>query len=160
MIGGMRLDFEVFGEKEISREILNLGLRADHAQPAFMSIAADMREDLARQFDSQGAEASGGWQPLKPETLRRKRAEGQDPRILHATLALRNALTEENSNWIVTDDSLTFTPDEEVWYGEVHQKGSTAANIPRRPPVAFSEIAKRGYMTKLQRYLVEGVLPI
>lgn len=152
----MRLDFDVFGDEQISRELLRFSAHAGNAQPAFHKIAEDMREQIAEQFSTEGDRGSGGWAPLKEATIAAKAAAGLDPHILQATHSLMESLTGRGGDHIeqITDDSLLFGSS--IAYGRFHQKGTS--RMPARKPVDFTELDRRGFVRTLQRYIMEGVL--
>jgi phage gpG-like protein len=153
----MLIEFEVFGEKQVSRELLRFSQRAIDAAPAFELIADDMRDINEAQFESEGARGSGGWAPLAASTVAYKAMEGLDPRILHATLALRNSLTQKddsNAQWLIDPLGIFFRSD--VEYGAFHQSGTS--KMPQRRPVEFTEVDRQHFVTQLQRYIVHGEL--
>lgn len=152
----MRLDLDVFGEEQVSRELMRFSAHAGNAQPAFHKIAEDMREQIAEQFSTEGDRGSGGWAPLTDSTLAAKAARGLDSHILQATQSLMNSLAGTGGDHIeqVTDDSLLFGSS--IAYGKYHQKGTT--RMPARKPVDFTELDRRGFVRTLQRYIVGGVL--
>lgn len=152
----MRIDFDVYGDEQISRELLRFSARAGNAQPAFGQIADDMREQIAEQFDSEGERGSGGWAPLKETTIVAKTAAGLDPHILQATRVLKESLTQTGGEHIeeITDDSLVLGSRDPK--GKFHQKGTS--KMEARKPVDFAELDRRSYVRTLQRYIVEGVL--
>jgi phage gpG-like protein len=153
----MRLVFEVAGDKLIEREILRMGNYAADARPAFAAIGDLFIEQEVEQFESEGRHASAGWKPIKEETLRRKlnHRPPLDPRILHATGALRRSLTEPG------DENMVFEarPQELVYgsklpYASVHQRGG--GRVPRRRPIEFTERTKRDAVRILQRWVFTG----
>lgn len=150
----MKLIYSVHGEDIIQRDLMRFGIRAGNARPAFLAIAKDMMDAMESQFDTQGAHASGGWEPLKEATLKAKAKAGLDPRILHATLALRNSLTGTGGDnvLIASDESLTFGS--QLFYAGFHQTGTV--HMAQRRPLEFTEIEKRGFVKTLQRYIIEG----
>ena len=152
----MRIDFDIFGEEQLSRELLRFSSHAGNAAPAFHKIAEDMREQIGEQFESEGGRGSGGWAPLKESTLAAKAARGLDSHILQATHSLMESLTGTGGDHIerVTDDSLLFGSS--VAYGKFHQKGTS--KMPARKPVDFTELDRRSFIRTLQRYIVDGVL--
>jgi len=152
----VRLDLDIFGEEQISRELLRFSAHAGNAQPAFHKIAADMREQIAEQFATEGGRGSGGWKPLAESTLQAKLSAGLDPHILQATHRLMHSLTGTGGDHIekVTDDSLLFGS--AVDYGRFHQKGTT--RTPARRPVDFTSLDRRGFIRTLQRYIVDGTV--
>lgn len=152
----MRLDFDVYGDEQISRELLRFSAYASNAQPAFHQIAGDMAEQIGEQFATEGQRGSGGWAPLEEATVLAKAAAGLDPHILQATGGLMRSLTGEGDDHIrrITDDSLIFGSADPK--GQYHQKGTS--KMPARRPVDFTELDRRGFVRTLQRYIVEGVL--
>lgn len=150
----MKLEIDVNGDEQINRELLRFSDRAGDASPAFRRIAHEMRDQIGRQFASQGAVGSGGWAPLKPSTLAKKAAEGLSPNILQATGALMESLTSvgAGNREVVTRDSLIFGSS--IPYGRYHQSGTS--RMPKRRPIEFSETDRRGFMRTLQRYVVTG----
>lgn len=155
----MRISFEVYGEKQVERELLRMAGAAANAEPAFQAVGERMMEIEEEQFESQGIRSSGGWPPLKATTLAAKARKGHDLRILHATLRLRRSLTERGP------DNMFFTwPHQMVFgsfvgYGGIHQHGAPAANIPQRRPLEFTELDRRQMVKILQHFIMTGRLP-
>lgn len=109
------------------------------------------------QFDSQGKYASGGWPALKQATEDAKASAGLDPRILHATLALRRSLTEssdQNQLKTITDSLLIFGS--RLEYAVFHQFGTV--KMDQRRPVEIRLDHRKNIMKKLQRWVVKGKL--
>ncbi|HEU5046065.1 MAG TPA: hypothetical protein VFT75_18240 [Nocardioidaceae bacterium] len=155
----MRVVIEAFGEREMSREILRITDRAIDPTPVFGVIYADFLRYEAALFDTEGALADKPWAPLKPATVAYKQRKGLDPRILHATLTLRDSLTDPNSE----DAKLEITPDSvfmgsDVPYGVYHQSRGPRKHLPRRPPVMLTSEVRVDWIKKLQRWLVRGEL--
>lgn len=153
----MRIDFSVFGDEQLSRELMRFSAYAGSPQPAFGQIADDVREQIAEQFSSEGERGSGGWDELKEATIAAKASAGLDSHILQATHDLMNSLTDKSSEWHIekiTDDSLTVGSRD--WIGVLHQQGTS--KMAARKPVDFTEADRRGFVRTLQRYIVEGVL--
>jgi phage gpG-like protein len=152
----VRLDLDVYGDEQVSRELLRFSAYAGNAQPAFRKIADDMRDQVAEQFATEGARGSGGWKPLADSTIASKLSAGLDPHILQATHTLMESLTGTGGDHIeeISDEHLLFGSS--VDYGRFHQKGTS--RMPARRPVEFAELDRRGFIRTLQRYLVEGVL--
>lgn len=154
----MRLDLDVFGDKQISRELLRFGDRADDMTGAFRELADDFEDMEAQQFNTQGV-FSGGWAPLKPSTIEAKMRKGHDPRIMHATLALRLSLTQRHApgaiRKISRDELVLGTSvksDKGFPYPAAHQnpqKGQT-----RRRVIELTPARRRDWMKVLQRHLV------
>lgn len=148
------MDLEVFGEKQLSRELLRVGANASDMRPAFDDVHALFLKVEEKQFSTQGAAYSGGWKPLAPATVKHKLRHSLDPRILHATLRLRKSLTNKTH----VDHVFRSSADEmfvgsRVPYGAVHQKPVTSP-LPRRRPVEFSNDVRREIMKLLQRHVM------
>lgn len=156
----MRLDLEIFGDKQVDRELLRFRERADDMRPVFTALADDFLNMERAQFRSQGLFGSGGWAPLKQSTVDRKAAAGLDPRILHATLALYQSLTSSSDQHHVrrvTGDSLVVGTD--LLYAGVHQNPVTSP-LPQRRPVEFREQDRRAWIKALQSFLVNGTIEL
>lgn len=153
----MRFEFDVAGDRQVSRRLLRIGSYAGDARPVFSSIADLIFAENEKQFASEGAHASGGWQPLAAATLESKRRAGLDPRILHATLALERSLTvrgDANQLLRIRRDELRLAST--LPYGGAHQNPKAGSRLPRRRPVELTEAARRTIIKKLQRYLLTG----
>lgn len=149
----MRLELDVFGDTQLSRDLLRFGERAADASPAFRQIADDLRDIERRQFASEGGFASAGWDPLAPSTIARKALLGLDPRILRATGALEASLTNRGDDAhveMIGTQELIFGTD--VDYAKFHQKGTS--RMPRRRPIELRETDRRDIVRTLQRHLV------
>ena len=153
------LSFSVWGDELIQRDLLRFESRAVNMAPAFAALAEDFSDWTREQFESEGGRASGGWTPLKPETILAKENAGYATAILHRTLLLRDSLIDiqhPDHTAVITPESLTWGS--EVEYGKYHQTGAPRANVPQRRPIEFTEMDKALAMKTLQRYMVEGDL--
>jgi hypothetical protein len=149
---GLKFSIEADGDKLISRELLDLGDRALDARPAFRLIADDFREFETARFDSRG---EGTWRPLSPSTVFAKASRGLDPRILHATGALRRSLTHKRApgsysrvfpNFMLFGSSISYA----------HFLQTGTRKMPARKPLGFTEAQKVTTLKRLQRWVVEG----
>lgn len=146
------MTLEVFGEVQLSRELLRVADNVDDMTPAFDEIHDMLLDASQQQFSSEGGRFSGGWRPLAPSTVAAKARGGFDPRILHRTLRLRNSLTQAGH----ADHIYTTTPDEmftgsSVPYGPPHQSGGSGDNPPQRRPFELDGPIRRDIMKVLQR---------
>jgi phage gpG-like protein len=154
----MRLEFEVHGEKLVSRNLLRLSNRITDASPAFEHIAGQLLGWEGDLFDSEGDSAGRPWAPLRKTTLDAKLRRHQDPHILVATGALRDSLTmkgAEDQTIIITPSSLTFGST--VPHARFHQRGTD--RTPQRRPLDLSEANRKAMVRTLQRHVLVGVLP-
>ncbi len=145
-------EFEASGDKLVRRELLDMGHRGLDASPAFRVIADDLRHYETERFDSRGY---GTWASLMAATVRDKISRHLDPRVLHATLALRNSLTvkgDENQEVVIAPQFLIFGS--KVPYARYLQKGTR--RMVMRKPLGFLEAQKVAILKRLQRFIVSG----
>lgn len=151
---GVRISFTVIGEEQFAREILRVGERATAAgvRPVLSKIRRDWILWNREQFASQGARGSGGWAPLKPETVA---AKGHST-ILLETGRLWDALTNI-SNIDMGDDWLHLTlPNEVEDYATYHMTGTE--HMPQRRPMEWTERDRREMIKDIQSWVMQGVL--
>ena len=153
MAGGIRLDIEVFGDRQISRRFTSAAATLKDARPAWHRIVDLLLDEEAKQFDTEGGHASSGWTPLAPSTVAAKQALGLDPRILHATGRLRESLTERGA----PDQTVILAPAFMVFgstvpYGKYHQTGG--GRLPQRKPFELTDRARREAVRIIQREIM------
>lgn len=154
---GVVVNFEVYGHKQIERELMRISEFAGDAGPAWEKIVELMKEDIQEQFDTEGASMSGGWAPLKPVTIERKAAMGLRPEIMRATDRLMQSLTDERgSDQRLVFERFGFEFASLVDYGAYHMGPAKDGSRPARPPVDFTEMQRRKYVKVLQTYLMGG----
>lgn len=154
----MIITIDGFGEDQMSREILRVSDRAEDPRPVLENIRDDFYDYERILFNTQGASGGAAWKPLAPSTVKFKRKHNLDPRILHATLTLRNSLTSNTSPGATsTVNRSGMFVGSQVPYGVYHQSSRLPRNfLPRRPPVMLTEDVKKGWIKKLQRWLITG----
>lgn len=161
MADNVHISLDVFGDQQLDRTLLRFEQRARNFRPVFELLASRFLKINRGQFSSQGGRGSGGWKPLAASTVARKKAQKLDPRILHATLALRKSLTilgTPGQVRVITDDTLTLGTSVKSKkgypYPAVHQHGSKDGRIPQRRPVEFTDADRKEWVNELQRFLV------
>lgn len=155
----MRFDFEAFGEKQVSRELLRIGSYAGDARPLWFQLIRKIMGWNRKQFESGGHRASGGWAPLKPATVEFKKRHNLDPRILIATGALMESLTKlgaKNQTVVVQEDQMVFRST--LPYGIPHQKPKSSSNLPRRRIIEFRPKDRSEIIKDIQQYVLKGKL--
>jgi phage gpG-like protein len=90
----MKYAVSVMNVKLVQMKFERMGMAALAARPAMDRVALLMMAIEKRIFSGQGRRGGGSWAQDSPEWLDRKIANGLDPRILHATLALRASMSE------------------------------------------------------------------
>jgi phage gpG-like protein len=154
MAGGAAFfQLSIHGDVQVSRRLERFAHRAGDASPLWHNIIEYLERAEVRQFNSQGATGSGGWKPLASTTKEYKRLAGLDPRILHATLALRDSLTKGGGDAVrvVTDQSMGFGTT--VPYARFHQLGE---GVPMRKPLELTEGQRKTIAKRIQRWIVTG----
>jgi phage gpG-like protein len=152
----MDMMIEVLGDKPVARRLGRIKHNVENWDDVWPEVAQHLAAGAKKQFDSHGMYGSGGWAPLAPSTLARKRALGQPADILRATGRLEDSLTVPSHNEhveIELGDSLwwgTLVP-----YAKYHQQGS--GRLPRRRPVEPPEGSRRELVRILQRYALGNV---
>lgn len=129
----MIIDIQIFGEKKAAARLVRLGSHVSDISPVGSLIGDVFRNAADKTFSSQGRRGGGSWKRLAPETIRRKARLGLDPRIEHATLLLRNSLTQKGHPQQVLTvhrDGIDFGSS--VKYARNQDRGS---NVPKRPLV-------------------------
>lgn len=89
----MKLSVQIIGLEDVYRKIIRTAVAPSLARSAMDQVATELMRIIEQTFLSQGRRGGGSWRFLQPETVRRKIRMGQDPRILFATHALFNSLT-------------------------------------------------------------------
>jgi phage gpG-like protein len=144
---------DVFGEKQVERELLRLSDAAMDMRPAGARFMEYMRSVERQQFDSEGRTGSGGWAPLKPRTAAQKAARGLDPRILRAHDELRKSLTNKGHpnhiEQISADEFFFATRDPKAKF---HQGGTR--KMPARRVIDLAERNRRKIVKIVQEHLI------
>lgn len=156
----MRFQFQMFGEDLLNRDLLRIADRVVNAKPAFEQVLDEVEMITAEQFEGEG-KFSGGWTPLKPETIARKQKLGLRLDIEQATGALLDDLTLKthgSSTRVATATGMERGTN--IIYAHAQHKGRADINLPARPLVAFTETHKRGFVRSLQNYVMTGKVSI
>jgi phage gpG-like protein len=171
----VQIDIDIFGEKQVARNLRGLARAADNMRPAYDEIADDFLRIEREQFATQGARGPGGaWVPLKPSTLRNKARKGQPSTILVATDALRKSLTQRGARGSVrTIRKDTVTLGTRISEGFVSTRASgrgTAVGfnypqalqhgtrkMPARRVVDITEEDRRRWVKIMQRRIMESI---
>ena len=160
----VRIDWDIYGEDLISRELLRFSERNLNAMPVFMAVIEDLKDFIGKQFGTEGSYGGSGWAQLRESTVESKIAGGYPTTILHRTLdLLRSFVDETHEDYVADAHPWGFTYGSKNEYGKFHQTGFTApdgSKVPARPPVQFREADKVLVMKRIQHYLVTGELGV
>lgn len=156
----VRVTLDVFGDVQFDRSMLRIRDRSEDMGPAFNDLADDFLLIEREQFDTEGGFASDGWKQLAAATVEYKAQAGLDPRILHATLAMRKSLTQrshkDHVRKISRDEMFVGTKvktEKGYPYPRAHQRGK---GVPRRRPVELRDVDRRVWVKALQTFVMTG----
>lgn len=144
---------EVAGEEQLNRVFA----RTDAAFKDLRPIWPDVRDEFwaieKEQFASEGADGrSGKWQPLTERYLEQKIKRYGDQPILRASGELEESLTGPNDYSVYRPGQKSIEIGTSLERGLFHQQG--AGNLPKRPPIDFSNDTQNRLMKKIQAGLV------
>lgn len=156
-----RFEFEVFGDKQVERELRSKAAHAEDARPAFHVMDEEITAIVSEQFATQGGRGSGGWAALVDSTVAYKAANNLRPEILRATDALYESLINPehaDSLRIIEPQALVrgshVQSKDGYPYPIAHQQGR--GNNPVRKIFDFTELDRRNLTKILQRWLMTG----
>lgn len=144
----MKLTVEATGQLVVARQLLAMAGRVEDATPAMDAVIDGLYESAAKQFDTAGAYGGTPWPSNAPSTVERKALQGLDPRILHATLDLRDSLTKPGGAnvAIARPDGVIF--DTTIDYARYLKE--------RYPMVQPREVERRQWVKAVQRWIIDG----
>lgn len=150
----LRINFEIEGEKQVSRA---LGLLIDHTsdlRPVWPRIRDDFIANERKQFSSEGRHGSGGWTPLSAKYAAWKARVAPGKPILELSGALRQSLTG-GSGFIYRTGRQSLAIGTKIPHARYHQTGTR--RMPRRAPVELTEAQKTSWMKILHEYIWKNV---
>jgi phage gpG-like protein len=140
--------YQVTGDEEVAHDLLAFGARMADPRVPLLEIAELMRAKERDTFDEEGP----GWAPLADSTIAAKSYAGLDPRVLHATLALRESLTGMGDGNITVATSSGLWFGSSIDYGKLHKTGTS--KMPARDPLPFRQNDAMQFSKVLQRWMV------
>lgn len=153
---GFNIDIDVRGDAAIEMHFKRTSERALNLRPAWAVIHEDMIEIEKKQFESQGAFRSGGWEPLADSTVARKQNLGLDTRIMVETGRLLASLTnasDKDHKFVPSKSFMLFGT--EVPYVQEHMAG-VPGHFPARPPIAFNEVDRESWLRIIRGWIIDG----
>lgn len=126
----------MFGEELFQHRLRNLKAEVFDPKAALNDIVDDQLRVIGATFSSQGRRYGGSWQALDKDTVKEKRAAGEDPRILIATGKLYRAYSVRGARHQVLHITRSgITLGSTLGYAGVHQYGTD--DVPQRQFVNF-----------------------
>jgi len=120
----------------------------------FRDFAKVYRKFQIELFRSGGADA-GGWKPLAPATIARKRKMGYPLDILIQTKTLMRSLTTKTSYTVEDIRPREMTIGSSVPYGQYHQ--TSTKRMPARPLIVVTDDLRRDWVKLLAKHVGDGV---
>lgn len=163
----MRFRLDVAGDVQVDRELEAFATHATDVRPVLRDIGKDLNLESAKQFQTQGAYASGGWPPLSENYRKRKARMVAQRKMIHGRPATRMEilrLTDRMRRSLVnrTDpehvERVTATTLEwgtRVPYMPFHQNPGPKGGKQRRV-LELSERKRQQYMRAILTYLRTG----
>lgn len=155
----VQVKMRVLGEEQINRRMLRFSGRAGNAMPVWEAISEYLMKVEEKQFDSEGAYSGHPWAALSESWLAEKARRGLDPRVGHATLAMRRALTvrgDRNQRLQMTRRMMRFGVKNLTYPEIVQKKQPNSGGRPRRP-VDLTERNKVEMVKMIQLWIARGV---
>lgn len=138
---------KALGIKQVNTKFERMSVAALDAKPAMETVADVMMRIFEQIFQSQGRRGGGSWRQDSVEWLARKQRTGLDPRIGHATLALRRAMSvrgDEHQRLEITPHTVNLGTD--LPYAGTEQR--------HRPFVKFTARDKLEMRQVVRDYLI------
>lgn len=146
------LELSFHGDTQLQRTLADRAERVEDARPLWNHLADRFARLERRQFASEGAYGSGGWDPLSPRYAAWKAANYPGQTILRRDDHLFRSLTSRPFGVeVIEPDHMVVGTD--VEYAGFHQRGD---GVPQRRPVELPEVERQAWLRDLQRFLVTG----
>ena len=149
------IDITVTGERENARRIFAVGERGMDMRPIFEVLSEDWEGIVDAHFESEGQRGGRRWNRLSQSRIDQKAREDLDPRILHATLALRKSLTVRGAKGSIRRITPhTMLRGTSIFYGEYHHDGT--ARLPMRPLYVFKHSDRAAWADVMSDFVISG----
>lgn len=139
----MEYMIKALGIKQVNTKFERMGIASIDAKPAMETVADLMFKIFYQIFESQGRRGGGSWKRDSTEWLLRKQRAGLDPRIGHASLALRRAMSirgEANQNLEVTHNLVHLSTD--LPYAATEQRHRPFIKFTKRDKLEMRRIVR------------------
>lgn len=138
----MQLSWSIEGEKQLARNLKQIGDEIKDWTPAFKQAAEGLKKVFSEDvFATQGSVIGERWNPLKPTYLAQKVKSGYPADTLVKTGTMRNNF-----------ETLVKTDYAEIWnstqYFKYHQSKEPRSKLPRRIMMKLGENQKE-YIVKI-----------
>jgi len=145
----MRLQFNVGGQMELSRVLLNIGNAVQDWTPAFEQSAEDLVEFFSYEvFETEGGAIDEDWSPLSMAYAKRKAKLYPDQGILEATGTMRESFLSQA-------DATSLKIWNAAEYFKYHQSSAPRNKMPRRVMMKLTENLREVVVKNFQRQFIE-----
>jgi len=145
----MQYILRAMGIKQAETRFKRMGVAAIAAKPAMEAVTNRLMRIVDQTFESEGRRGGGSWKQDTEEWLLRKQRNNLDPRIGHATLALRKSLTEIGAPHQIRRVEHNFAElGSSLPYAETQQR--------HRPFLKLTKADKIGLRTIIRDWLIEA----
>jgi len=168
MAHGPNFVISVQGIREVDYMFKGIGARANACQPVMESIYIDILEVVRENFDTEGGRTGSPWMPVTLTTQIWKARHGYDPRILHATGELREAMsTFRHPLQYSRIEAFKIVIQSKLLRGKLHQVGysiphhgfaggSGFTKVDARPYLRFREDDRKRFAQKILVWITRG----
>lgn len=148
------LHLELGGDVQLHRTLERFTEAVGDMRPAWGAIRDRFVAMERRQFETEGAYASGGWSPLSPRYADWKAAHYPGKTILRRTDELFASLTEGPAVYVAESSFMVIGTD--VEYAAFHQRGGP--NLPQRRPIELPESERDAWAQIMQNHIMGAAL--
>jgi hypothetical protein len=143
----VKYTLEAFGIKESITRFERMGTAAIAAEPAMEAVLKRLMRIIGQTFESEGRRGGGSWKQDTEDWLLRKQRNGLDPRIGHATLALRESVSIWGADHQIRDVGPNYAKlGSDLPYADTSQR--------HRPFIKLTKLDKVGLRTIVRDYLI------
>lgn len=150
------VDITVTGERENARRLMRVGERGMDMRPIFSVLSDDWDTIVDEQFETEGRRGqTRGWKVLSESRVLQKEAQELDPRIMHATLALRRSLTKRGARGSIRRvRAHELYRGTSIFYAQYHHEGT--ARLPVRKIYVFTNRDRSAWDDVMTDFIISG----
>ena len=150
----MKYTLEAFGIQQSITRFSRMGAAAISAEPAMEAILRRLMQIIGQTFESEGRRGGGSWAADTEEWLLRKQRLGLDPRIGHATHALRDSVSVWGASGQIREVGPNFARlGSELEYADTQQRHRPFIKLTKSDKVSMRNIC-REYLIRAWRTAV------
>lgn len=148
-MAGSFVSVNVIGAETITNALNKLLSQGSDLSPAFRDIGEHLLESTQQRMSQEVTPSGEAWEPLSPNTVKKKALSSQSGKILRGYGTLADTL-----NYQLSNNQLMFGSNME--YAATHQFGREEANIPAREFLGISSEDESEILDILRSHLVSA----